>query len=109
MIEALGIEIAVIRKKGGGTQIELRGGERVGQAESSWLYRFMVVEELNLRDETPIRITAGQEDTPGVLVSFREGVLIVALEKDLGPQIAAARLVTNDSFLVERLKERLGK
>jgi len=109
MIEALDLETAAIRKKGSGTQIELRGGERVGQAEGSWLYRFVVAEDLNLRDDTPIRVTAGQEDVPGVLVSFRDGVLLVALEKDLGPRIAAARLVANDSFLVERLKERLEK
>ncbi len=109
MIEALGLEIAAIRKKGGGTQIELRGGERVGQAEGSWLYRFVVAEDFNLPDDTPVRVTAGQEDVPGVLVSFRDGVLVVALEKDLGPRIAAARLVANDSFLLERLKERLEK
>jgi ssDNA-binding Zn-finger/Zn-ribbon topoisomerase 1 len=109
MIEALDLEIAAIRKKGGGTQVQLRGGERVGQAEGSWLYRFVVAEDLNLRDDTPVRVTAGQEDVPGVLVSFRDGVLLVALENDLGPQIAAARLVANDSFLVERLKERLDK
>jgi len=87
----------------------LRGGERVGQTEGSWLYRFLVVEDLNLRDDTPVRITAGQEDVPGVLVSFRDGVLLVALEKDLGPRIASARLVADDSFLVKRLKECLEK
>jgi len=109
MIDALDLEIAAIRKKGGGIKIELRGGERFGQAEGSWLYRFLVVEDLNLRDDTPVRVTAGQEDVPGILVSFRDGVLLVALEKDLGPRIAVARLVANDSFLVERLKECLGK
>ena len=109
MIDALGLEVAAIRKKGGGTQVELRGGERVGEAEGSWLYRFIVAEDLNLRDDTPVRVTCGQEDVSGVLVSFRDGVLVVALEKDLGPRIAAARLVANDSFLVERLKERLEK
>ncbi len=56
-----------------------------------------------------MRVTCGQEDVSGVLVSFRDGVLIVALEADLGPKIAAARLVANDSFLIERLKERLEK
>ncbi|MDR7419360.1 MAG: AAA domain-containing protein, partial [Armatimonadota bacterium] len=79
------------------------------QAEGAWLYRFVVAEDLNLRDDTPVRVTAGQEDVAGVLVSFRDGVLLVALEKDLGPRVAAARLVANDSFLVERLKERLEK
>jgi hypothetical protein len=109
MIAALDLEIAAIRKKGGGTQIELRGGERVGQTEGSWLYRFFLSEDLHLRDDTPVRVTAGQEDVPGVLVSFKDGVLLVALEKDLGPQIAVARLLANDSFLIERLKERLEK
>ena len=109
MIDALGLEVVAIRKKGGGTQIELRGGERVGEAEGSWLYRFIVAEDLNLRDDTPVRVTCGQADVSGVLVSFRDGVLVVALEEDLGPKIAAARLVANDSFLVERLKERLEK
>lgn len=109
MIEALGLEIAAIRKKGGGAQVELRGGERVGQAEGAWLYRFVLAEDLNLRDDTPVRVTAGQEDVPGTIVSFREGVLLVALEQDLGPRIASARLIANDAFLIERLKERLEK
>lgn len=109
MIEALGLEAAAIRKKGGGAQIELRGGERVGQTEGSWLYRFLATEDLNLPDDTPVRVTAGQEDVPGVIVSFRDGVLLVALEQDLGPRIAAARLAANDAFLIERLQERLQK
>jgi hypothetical protein len=109
MIDALGLEVAAIRKKGGGTRIELRGGEAVGEGENSWLYRFLVTEDLNLRDDTPVRITCGQEDISGVLVSFRDGVLLVALEKNLGLKIPFARLVANDSFLVERLKEKLEK
>lgn len=109
MVQALGLEVAAIRKKGGGTKVALRGGDRVGEAEGSWIYRFVVAEDLQLRDDTPVQVTAGQEDVPGVLVSFRDGVLVVALEKDLGPKIAAARLSANDSFLIERLKERLEK
>lgn len=109
MIEALGLEIAAIRKKGSGTQVELRGGEFVSQTEGSWLYRFLAAEDINLRDDTPVRVIAGQEDVPGVLVSFRDGVLIVALEKNLGSKIATARLVANDAFLIERLRERLEK
>jgi hypothetical protein len=40
---------------------------------------------------------------PGVLVSFWDGVLLAALESDLGARIAAARLVAKGSYLVERL------
>jgi hypothetical protein len=109
MIDALGLEVAAIRKKGGGTQIELRGGERVGQAEENWLYRFPLGDDLYLRDDTPVRLICGERETSGVLVSFRDGVLLVAIEADLGPKIAFARLMADDSFLVERLKERLEK
>lgn len=107
MIKALGLEVGAIRSKGGGTQVELRGGERTGQVAGSWLYRFVVAEDLSLRDDTPVRMSTGQEDVPGVLVSFRDGVLVVAIEKDLGPQITAIRLITDDAFLLERLKDRL--
>lgn len=107
MIEALGLEVAAIRKKGRDMQIELRGGQRAGQTERPWLYHFIITEDFNLRDDTPIRVIAGQEDVEGVVVSFRDGVLTVALEKDLGPQIAAARLVADDAFLLERLQEKL--
>ena len=107
IIDALGLEVTAIRKRGGGTRIELRGGERIGETDGSWLYRFYVGEDLTLRDDTPVRVTCGQEDVSGILVSFRDGLLVVALEKDLGGKIAAARLIANNSFLVERLKERL--
>ncbi len=109
MIEALGLEIAAIRKKGSGSQVELRGGELVGQSNGAWLYRFLVTDDIYFRDDTPVRITAGQEDVDGVLVSFRDGVVVIALEKNLGPKIAVARLVANDTFLIERLRERLEK
>jgi hypothetical protein len=109
MIDALGLEVAAIRNRGGGTRIELRGGERIGENDGFWLYRFIVTENLTLRDETPVRVRCGAQDVSGVLISFHNGILIVALEKDLGERIATARLVTNDSLLVERLKERLEK
>lgn len=107
MIQALGIEIAEVKKKGSGTQMVLTGGERVGVAEGHHLYRFPVSEELQLRDETPVRVVCGQDQVDGQVVSLRESWLTVALEKDLGPRIPTAQLITNDSFLLERLKEKL--
>ena len=107
MTEALGIEIAEVKKKGSGTQMALTGGERVGVAEGHYLYRFPVSEELQLRDETPVRVVCGQDQADGQVVSLRESWLTVALEKDLGPRIPTAQLITNDSFLLERLKEKL--
>lgn len=109
MIDALGLEIAAIRKKGGGTQIELRGGERVGESEGSWLYMIYPRRGSEPAGRHPGACHLRPGGRFGVLVSFRDGVLVVALEKDFEPKIPVARLVANDSFLVERLKERLEK
>lgn len=107
MIEALDLEIQEIKKKGGSNWIEVRGGQRRGTAEGNVLYAFPVTEEISLRDESPIRIVVGQEEVDGIVVSLGEKVLVVALERDLGPTIAFARLISDDSFLLENLKKKL--
>lgn len=63
--------------------------------------------QLELIDESPIRAVVGQEEVDGIVVSLGEGMLLVALERDLGPKISFARLILDDSFLVERLKKKL--
>lgn len=107
MIEALALEVAAIKKKHGGFNIPLRDGRRTGQAGEQWLYQFVVSGEVNLRDDTPVDLKIDGETVGGTLVSFRDNVLIVALEEDMGSEIARAQLTADDSFLVERLRERL--
>ena len=81
MIDALGLEVAAIRKRGGGTQLEVRGGERTGQAAGNWPYCFLVAEDLHLRDDTPVRLKLPDGEVNGVLVSFRDGMLVVAVDQ----------------------------
>ena len=107
MIEALGLEVAAIKKKHGGFNIPLRDGSLTGQAGEHWLYQFTVSGEVNLRDDTPVELKINGETIKGTLVSFRDIVLIVALEEDRGPKIAGAQLTADDSFLVECLREQL--
>jgi len=107
MISALNLEIQAIKRKGGSGSIEVRGAERRGTADGNVLYAFPVTEEIYLRDESPIRAVVGQEEVDGIVVSLGEGVLLVALERDLGPKIPFARLISDDSFLVEHLKKKL--
>jgi hypothetical protein len=109
MIEALGLEVAAIKKSGGSTSIELFGGTFVAITNGQYLYKFPLTEELQLRDDTPIRIQFGQQEVDGTVVSLKDGVLVVALEEDLGPKLARVRLIADDSFLVQRLKDRLGE
>jgi hypothetical protein len=109
MIEALGLEVAAIRKGGGSTSIELFGGTFVACTNRQYIYKFVLTEELQVRDDTPIRVQFGQQEVNGCVVSLKDGVLVLALEEDLGPKLSHVRLIADDSFLIERLKERLGE
>ena len=107
MIQALKLEVTAIQRKGRAARVDVRDGKRVRQDGGMWLYRFIVADTVNLRDDTPIRIEVDGQEVQGSVVSLRDGVLVVALEEDRGPTIARARLTVDDSFLVERVKERL--
>lgn len=107
MIEALGLEIEAVRGKGGGKSFDLRGGILVGTVAGEALYRFPVNEDLHLRDETPVVLETDRNQIRGTLVSLHEGFLTVSLERELGPRVAAARLIVDDAFLIERLRDAL--
>jgi KaiC/GvpD/RAD55 family RecA-like ATPase len=106
MIEALRLEVAKLKERGT-TQLEIHGGQRIGTAGATFLYQFPLTEELKLRDETPVRVVCDRSEVDGSVVSVANGYLIVALEEDLGPKIPSARLSTDDSFLVERLRQKI--
>jgi hypothetical protein len=107
MIEALGLEIAAIKKKGGSSAtVDLVGGMFVAVSNGNYIYRFSFTGELRLRD-TPIRVQFGQQEVDGLIASVGKGFVVLALERDLGPRLPRVRLIVDDSFLVEKLKERL--
>lgn len=107
MISAIELEIAEIRRRGGSGRIGVRGGRRAGLTEGGVLYEFVVDGDVTVRDETPLQVVVGERRVKGTVVSLREGVLLVALEEDLGPAIPAASLISDDSFLLQRLRDRL--
>ena len=107
MIEALGLEIAAIKKKGGSSKtIDLVGGTFVAASNGSYIYRFPIAEEFRPPD-APIRVQFGRQEVDGSVMSVGEGVIVLAMEEDLGPRLPRVRLIMDDSFLVEKLRERL--
>jgi hypothetical protein len=108
MVAALRLEVAKIKERGI-TQLEIRGGQRISTAGGSFLYQFPLSEELKLRDETPVRVVCDRVEVDGIVVSVATGYLVVALEDDLGLKIPLARLITDDSFLVERLCQKIAE
>jgi hypothetical protein len=109
MIQALDLEITAIRKRGSSQQLTLRGGERTGEVEGGSIYQFPLAEDVQLRDDTPVRVVVRRDEANGTVVSVKDGILVVHLDKDLGPKIPTAQLIADDSFLVERLEEKLEK
>jgi ribosomal protein L37AE/L43A/uncharacterized coiled-coil DUF342 family protein len=107
MVDALDLEIEAIREKGFSSSIDVFGGQFKGQAEGNYLYAFLVHDEVYLRDDSPIKLIVNGEEVKGAVVSFGDGVLVVSTERDLGPKIPHAKIISDDSFLVERLKEKL--
>lgn len=109
MVDALDLEIKAIKDRGGSSRVEVLGGQFKGKADNNYLYAFRVDTSLYLRDDSPIRIVVGREDVNGLVVSLGEGILVIASERDFGPKIPHATLIADDSFLVERLKEKLSE
>jgi len=107
MIAALDLEIDAIKKKGGASSVEVTGGQLKGKYEDGFLYLFPVSTEAYLRDDSPIKIVVSKEEADGTVVSFGEGILVISSERDFGPRIPFARIISDDSFLVERLRDKL--
>lgn len=105
MIEALRLEVAELKQRGT-TQLQIRGGEQIG-ATGGFLYRFPLTQELRLREEAQIRVVCDRVEVDGSVVSVANGYLIIALEEDLGPKIPSARLITDESFLFEKLQQKM--
>lgn len=107
MLEALALEIAAIKKRGGSSRVDLHGGEYRGSAGGTHLYTFLVGEEVRLREDIPIRVTVEADEVEGSVVSVGEGTIVVALSRYMGNRILHARLVADDSFLLEALRKKL--
>jgi len=109
MIDAIDVELQEIKKRGSIVAVDLHAGQRVNKMGNETLYRFNLTEDILLRDDSPIRLTVSGEQVDGTIVSLRQGELIVSLSRDLGPVIRNAKLISDQSFLLERLRDKLSE
>jgi superfamily I DNA and/or RNA helicase len=105
-IESLAIEVEAIRTYSRESVIDLYNGHLIDKASDTFIYRFPYDEDAYFRDDAPILLTIGEQETNGTIVSFAEKEITIAVEQDFGETITFARIKTDDSFLVERLKQR---
>lgn len=106
-IEALDIEAEAIKQQSRDTSVQLRNGKLVDRGADRYLYKFILDDEIFFRDDAPLLVIVGDEQVNGSVVSSKDRVITIAVEQDFGPFIVSAQIKTNDSFLIEKLKERL--
>jgi len=107
---ALAALIADMRKqRQNARQYALEDGERIPLDRGHVGYTFPFTEDAELFEDARIELRVGARRIEGQIVSVSDGRLIIAIEEDLGEQIARCTLIIDNTPLFETLKERLEK
>src|SRR5687767_8716705 len=111
MQAALEVEVAELRGPGAEQGRDCHGGVLVAATTKRWTYAFSDVPGARLTDDLPVRVVLpfGGGEADGDVVSHRDGELVVGLNCDLGSSIDHAVVITDASFLLERLAARIGQ
>jgi hypothetical protein len=107
MIQALSDEIEAIKEGGGGRQVPLQNGRKVGFAGGRFLYIFNLAFELAVPDDTPAQLKVGNHSYRVTVVSVDGFEVTLALQEDLGTRVPTASLNTSPWYLLEILRTRL--
>lgn len=107
MIRALDDEMDAVRRRSRANIITLMDGVRISSDAESTVYRFTIEGSLSLRDDARALCTLDDQHTAGVVLSARDGVLLLSVPLDLGPVIRSARLALDNAWLLAHLQHRL--
>jgi hypothetical protein len=104
---ALWDEIQAIRKKGS-KPLVLSDGHLLGEeTEGGYLYSFTLDAEVILPDDAPCKLYVGEVSTDANVISITGFTILLLAAQSVGRAIPTARLVTDASFLLEKLRDRL--
>lgn len=107
MLKAIDLEIKAIKVSGRGSSGTINNGKYSGQVGDGHLYSFFVGDELYLQDDALIKVKVNNTEVSGSIVSFKEGILLISLDRHLGDFIPNATIVSDDTYLLEELKTKL--
>lgn len=105
-INALELEIEAAKKQSITSTIDLTNGKRVESNSEGHIYAFPNPDGVNLRDDMPIVLVTGDGDKEGTVVSVNDERILISIETDMGPFLPFAKLRSDMTFLLLRLKER---
>ncbi|MCC6268872.1 MAG: AAA family ATPase [Dehalococcoidia bacterium] len=107
-VNAIDAEIAVIEKAAGEQSFELLSGQRDAKANGT-LYVFQLADTLRLPEDASGKLRVDGKDLEAMVVS-QEGArvwLLLEAPEALPAYIPSARLVVNETELLQKLKERI--
>lgn len=104
---ALSDEIQAVRKKGV-KPLLLSDGTLLGEDdEEGYLYSFTLDAEVILPDDAPGTLYVGEETVGVTVVSTAGFTILLLVAQSVGRVVPSARLVTDASYLLEKLRDRL--
>lgn len=105
-INALYLEIESAKKQSHTSTIDLTDGKRLESNSEGHIYAFPNPDGVSLKDDMPVVIVTGDSDHEGTVVSVTDERILISIEADMGPHLPFAKLRSDMTFLLLRLKER---
>ncbi|MEM3473715.1 MAG: AAA domain-containing protein [archaeon] len=105
-ISALEAEIEDLKKGKGNNVTEVTDGVLIQETASSFIYKFTLDNLITIMDDTPAQIEVNGVDYDCNVVTVQDQFITLSLDKNIGTNIAFAKLKTNLWYLLEILKRR---
>jgi len=105
---AIDAEIEAVRRATDRNALSLKNGKRVAQVGTQFQYRFAIESTLQTPPDVPGTLYAPQrEPVEGTVLSVEGLSVLLSVSDDVGEFVPNARLVTDLSYLLVKLIERL--
>jgi hypothetical protein len=107
-ISALGALIAEIKSTSSGQKrYEIENGSQIESGERETIYSFPFTDEAIFVEEAQIAVELPGQKVEGSIVSISADHLLLALRKNVGPEIKKALLLIDATALLEAFKEKI--
>ena len=107
--QALEIVIESVKISSYDNSILLTNGKLEEQTGDEFIYAFTLDDPSMINEDMPVEISLENDNHSGSIVSVIDKVIRISTSDNLGDTIRIAQLKTNNSFLLERLRERLSE
>ena len=108
MLAALTANITYLSENGN-AQIRIKNGQLLETVADKYVYEFSLEFLQNIEPDAEVEIRFNNTTANGKVAALNENSVQVEIDKNLGDKVAEAILVISSYYLLEMLKERLGK